>query len=140
MQLSALTIILIGNLLTCGYEKNQYLTTCIAFVSCEKEELKKPDFFHEYWNQVNSQPEKKRTKFGILISQKLATLMKGRGTTFIEILPIVEINDSLFFKVESVNEKHTLFKSTEHSETSFTYENPENEFPKKSDIHSKTTN
>jgi hypothetical protein len=57
--------------------------------------------------------------------------MKGKDTTFVEILSIVEINDTLFYKVVGVNENPTLFKFTEQTETSFTCENPENEFPKK---------
>lgn len=107
------------------------LLLCVAFASCGKEELKKPDFLLGYWNRINNNPEKKTYEIWKPNFTGIGFTMKGKDTTFIEILSIVEINDTLVYKVEGVNENPTLFKFTEQTDTSFTCENPENEFPKK---------
>lgn len=107
------------------------LICLLGLFSCSKEELKKPDFILGYWNRVNNQPEKRTYEIWKPDFTGIGYTMKGRDTTFVEILSIVEINKTLFLKVEGVNENPTLFKFTEQTETSFTCENPENEFPKK---------
>ncbi len=104
---------------------------CIGFVSCSKQEFKKPDFLLGYWNRVNNKSEKKTYEIWNPDFTGIGYTMQGRDTTFVEILSIEEINDTLFYKVVGVNESPTLFKFTEQTETSFTCENPDNEFPKK---------
>ena len=103
----------------------------IGLVSCAKEELKKPDFILGYWNRVNNNPGSLTYEIWNADFTGIGFTMQKSDTVFKEILSIVEINDTLALKVEGVNEKPTLFKFTEQTETSFTSENPENEFPKK---------
>jgi hypothetical protein len=109
-----------------------FLFICLlSLFSCSKQELQKPDFLLGYWNRVNNQPEKKTYEIWRSDFTGIGYTLKGKDTTFVEILSIVEINNTLFYKVVGVNENPTLFKFTEQTETSFTCENPENEFPKK---------
>ena len=103
----------------------------LSIFSCSKQEFKKPDFLLGYWNRVNDQPEKKTFEIWRSDFTGIGYTMQGKDTTFVEILSIEEINDTLYYKVVGVNENPTLFKFTEQTETSFTCENPENEFPKK---------
>ena len=51
--------------------------------------------------------------------------------SFQEILSIIKVYDTIHLEVKGVNEKLTLFKFTNQTDTSFIYENPKNEFPKK---------
>jgi len=50
--------------------------------------------------------------------------LKGKNTIFKEILSDNKINDTLFLRVEGVNEKLTLFKFTKQTDSSFVYEQP----------------
>jgi len=104
---------------------------CMALISCAKEELKKPDFILGYWNRINNSEGKRTYEIWSSDFTGIGFTLQKSDTVFKEILSIVEINDTLVLKVEGVNEKPTLFKFTEQTETSFTSENPENEFPKK---------
>jgi hypothetical protein len=104
---------------------------CIGMLSCAKEELKKPDFILGYWNRVNNSQDKLTYEIWNPDFTGIGFTLQQSDTIFKEIMSIVELNDTLFLKVEGVNEKPTLFKFTEQTETSFTSENPENEFPKK---------
>lgn len=107
------------------------LFICIGFLSCGKEALEKPDFLLGTWNRINNNPERKTYEIWQPDFTGIGYTMKGTDTTFVEILSIVEMNDTLVYKVVGVNENPTLFKFTEQTATSFTCENPENEFPKK---------
>ena len=102
----------------------------IGLVSCTNE-LRKPDFILGHWNRVNNNPGNLTYEIWNDDFTGIGFTMRQKDTVFKEILSIVEINDTLVLKVEGVNEKPTLFKFTEQTETSFTSENPENEFPKK---------
>ena len=53
-----------------------------------------------------------------------------KDTVFKETLNIITKNDSLYLQVTGVNEKPTLFKFTQQTDSSFTAENKLNEFPK----------
>lgn len=108
-----------------------FLLFCIGLISCAKEELKKPDFLVGYWNRTNNNPGSLTYEIWDTDFTGIGFTMQQSDTVFKEILSIVKINDTLVLKVEGVNETPTLFKFTEQSETSFTCENPENEFPKK---------
>lgn len=102
-------------------------------VSChlKNKKLTKPKFLIGDWIRTNNKKgeityetwQSDFTGFGITIKKK--------DTTFKEILSIVSINDSLFLKVENVNETATLFKFTSQTDTSFIAENSINKFPKK---------
>ncbi|WP_158838856.1 hypothetical protein [Polaribacter sp. L3A8] len=105
----------------------------LLLVSChqEKRKTQKPTFLVGDWVCVND-------KEGSITYETWHTNLKGLGytlkekdTTFKEILSIVTIKDTLFLKVEGVNENPTLFKFKQQSATSFVCENPKNEFPKK---------
>lgn len=109
-----------------------FLFIClVCLYSCSQQKLQKPEFLLGKWNRVNNQPEKKTYEIWRSDFTGIGYTLKGKDTTFVEILSIVEINNTLFYKVVGVNENPTLFKFTEQTETSFTCENPENEFPKK---------
>ena len=102
-------------------------------ISCQKEttENKKPTFLIGDWIRTNNKKgtityENWQTNF-----TGLGITLKDRDTTFKEILSIVSIKDTLFLKVEGVNETPTLFKFTSQTDSSFVAENPKNEFPKK---------
>ena len=110
------------------------LYTCclLLMISCknEKKEIQKPSFLIGDWIRVND-------KEGAITYEVWNTNLKGLGytlkekdTTFKETLSIVTIKDTLFLKVEGVNENPTLFKFTQQTNTSFVCENKKNEFPK----------
>lgn len=91
----------------------------------------KPSFLVGNWVRTND-------KKGSITYENWNKNLKGLGytikekdTTFKEILSIVSLKDTLFLKVEGVNEQATLFKFTQQTDTSFVCENPKNEFPKK---------
>ena len=45
-------------------------------------------------------------------------------------MSFITVKDTLFLKVESVNDTATLFKLTQQTDSSFVCKNPKNEFPK----------
>ena len=45
-------------------------------------------------------------------------------------MSFITVKDTLFLKVESVNDTDTLFKLTQQTDSSFVCENSKNEFPK----------
>jgi len=111
------------------------LYTCclLLMVSCQKEkkEMKKPSFLIGDWIRVNDKEGAVTYETWNSNLKGLGYTLKEKDTTFKEILSIVTIKDSLFLKVEGINENPTLFKFTQQTETSFVCENDENEFPKK---------
>ena len=46
-------------------------------------------------------------------------------------MSIINLKDTLYLKVDVVNEKPILFKFMQQTDTSFVCENPKNQFPKK---------
>lgn len=106
---------------------------CLIVFSCDKNEHKtqKPNFLIGNWIRINDEPGSKTYENWSSNFTGLGYTKKGDKTTFSEQLSIVTINDTLHLKVVGVNEKPTLFKFTEQTDTSFVCENPENEFPKK---------
>ncbi|WP_157663311.1 hypothetical protein [Polaribacter sp. SA4-12] len=110
-----------------------YICCLLLMVSCqnEKKEIQKPSFLIGNWIRVND-------KEGVITYEMWNSSLKGLGytlkekdTTFKETLSIVTIKDTLFLKVEAVNENPTLFKFTQQTDSSFVCENEKNEFPKK---------
>jgi hypothetical protein len=114
--------------------KHLLLFYCLlVIISCDKKIKKptKPKFLIGDWILTNNKKgtityETWHTDF-----TGLGITLKEKDTTFKEILSIVAITNTLFLKVESVNETVTFFKFTQQTDTSFVAENPENEFPKK---------
>lgn len=102
-------------------------------ISCQKEKSKtqKPLFLVGDWIRINN-------KKGTITYETWKNNLSGLGytlqkkdTVFKEILNIVTLKDSLYLKVEGVNDTPALFKFTQQTDTSFVCENPKNEFPKK---------
>ncbi|WP_298884607.1 hypothetical protein [uncultured Polaribacter sp.] len=110
-----------------------YSCCLLFFLSCKKEKPQKQKalFLVGDWVRIND-------KKGSTTYEKWDANLKGIGytltekdTTFKEILSIINLKDSLYLKVEGVNEKPTLFKFTHVTDTSFICENKQNDFPKK---------
>ena len=109
------------------------IISVILLFSCQPKakKLQKPSFLVGKWIQVNRMDslityetwEKDFSGVGLTLSNK--------DTTFFEKMNIVEKENSLFLKVSGVNEKPTYFKFINQTDSSFTAENPKNEFPKK---------
>ena len=101
--------------------------------SCKKERIKteKPAFLIGDWIRTNNKRGSTTYEFWDKNYKGLGFTIKNKDTSFKEILSIVTINDTLFLKVDGVNENSTYFKFTSQTDTSFVCENPKNEFPKK---------
>ncbi len=110
------------------------LYTCclLLMVSCQKEkkEIQKPSFLIGDWIRVNDKEGAVTYETWNSNLKGLGYTLKEKDTTFKEILSIITIKDTLFLKVESVNENPTLFKIKQQTDTSFVCENKKNEFPK----------
>ncbi|GAB7257759.1 hypothetical protein [uncultured Polaribacter sp.] len=110
-----------------------FLTILMLFLSCEnkKTDIQKPSFLIGKWIRL----EKPDTTITYETWHKNfkgeGITLKGKDTTFYEEMEIIKVKDTLFLKVIGVNEIATLFKFTEQTDTSFTCENLENEFPTK---------
>lgn len=111
---------------------------CIVFLlifsfSCKKEIEKpsKPTFLIGNWKRLNDKPNHQTYETWNTNFTGFGYTKKGNETTFSEQLSIVAINDTLHLKVVGVNEKPTLFKFTNQTDTSFVAENPTHDFPKK---------
>lgn len=111
------------------------LLFCSIFLlfSCKeaKKEVVKPSFLMGDWVRINNKKGTITYETWKTDYTGLGITLKEKDTTFKEILSIVAIKDTLFLKVEGVNENAIFFKFTSHTDTSFIAENPKNEFPKK---------
>jgi hypothetical protein len=114
-------------------KKILFILVFMFLFSCQKETSKtnKLSFLIGNWERLNDKPGSKTYEVWNTNLTGRGFTKKGQQTTFEEILSIVSINDTLHLKVEGVNEKPTLFKFTNQTDTSFVCENPLNEFPKK---------
>ncbi len=104
---------------------------CLILFSCDKDEIKKPDFMFGIWNRLNDRPGERTYEVWRKDFTGIGFTMKKSDTVFKEILSIITLKDTLYLQVEAVNEAPTLFKFTNQTITSFTCENPQNDFPKK---------
>lgn len=113
--------------------KRFYFLLAIAlFLGCNKAvKVEKPSFLLGKWKRVNNKPNKVTYEFWKDDFTGIGFTLKDKDTTFKEILSIVSIQDTLFYKVVGVNPEPTLFKFTYQNATSFVCENPANEFPEK---------
>ena len=109
-----------------------HLLVCILILSCSKtkEEEKKPTFLIGNWKRLNDKPGSQTFESWKPNYEGLGYTLKDGKTTFSEQLKIVVLNDTLHLQVTGVNEKPTLFKFKNQTDTSFIAVNPENEFPK----------
>ena len=105
----------------------------LLLISCQNEQnkAKTPTFLVGDWVRTNDKEDSITYEKWNVDLKGIGYTLKEKDTTFKEILSIVTINDTLFLKVEGVNKNETLFKFTQQTTSSFTYENPINQFPKK---------
>ncbi|QTE23746.1 hypothetical protein [Polaribacter cellanae] len=110
-----------------------FICSILLIISCktEKEKTKKPSFLIGKWIRLNDKKGNKTYENWNTNFTGLGYTLKGKDTTFKEILSIVSINNTLNLKVAGVNETPTLFIFTSQTDSSFTAENPKNKFPKK---------
>ncbi len=73
----------------------------------------------EYWTRIDN-----------IYLGKGITLTRG-DTTFFEQIVLYKPDSTWALEVSGVNQETTVFRLTEFTESSFTCENPENEFPNK---------
>ncbi|WP_422090489.1 hypothetical protein [Tenacibaculum ovolyticum] len=113
--------------------KNGILLLFISILlSCNsKENLKKPTWLIGKWKRTNEKPTKSTFDFWNNDLTGIGFTLKNSDTIFKEKMSIITIKDTLHLKIEGVNEAPTLFKFTQHSDSSFVCENQKNEFPKK---------
>ena len=109
------------------------LLVCLVFIfSCDTEtQPEKPEFLVGKWIRTNDKPGSTTNEIWNKNFTGLGFTLKGKDTTFKEILSIVSMNDTLTLKVEGVNETPTFFQFTSQTDTSFIAENPTHDFPTK---------
>jgi hypothetical protein len=102
-------------------------------ISCQNQtnKHKKPSFLIGSWIRLNDKESSKTYETWNTNFKGIGYTKQGQKTSFEEILSIITIKDTLYLKVEGVNETATLFKFTQQTDTSLVCENPKNEFPKK---------
>ena len=105
----------------------------LLMISCKTENTKpqNPNFLIGNWIRTNDEEGNKTYENWAKDLTGLGYTLKGKDTTFIENMSIITNNDTLFLKVDGINEDSTFFKFTQQTDSSFVCENPENEFPKK---------
>ena len=111
-----------------------YLFCCfLLMISCNTKNIKpkKPSFLIGNWVRTNNADSLITYETWQKDFSGIGLTLKGKDTTFMEQMLILEKNDSLYLVVSGVNETPTLFKFTQQTDTSFVCENPQNEFPKK---------
>lgn len=107
------------------------LVSFLLFSCNTKKKNKKPTWLIGKWERINEKPTKNTYEFWANNLTGTGFTLQQNDTIFKEIMSIVTIKDTLHLKVEGVNEKPTLFKFTQQTDTSFVCENKKNEFPKK---------
>lgn len=114
-------------------KKFLYLFIFTFIFSCKPKEvkLKKPSFLIGNWVQVNRMDSLKTYETWHKDFSGIGLTLNKKDTTFFERMNIIQQNDSLFLTVAGVNETKTYFKFTNQTDSSFTAENPKNEFPQK---------
>lgn len=109
------------------------LCSFLLTISCGSEIKKtlKPTFLIGEWKRLNDKPGSQTYEMWNTNLVGMSYTMKGKKRSFQEILSIITINDTLHLEVKGVNEKPTLLKFTNQTDSSFVCENPKNDFPKK---------
>ncbi|WP_405564946.1 DUF6265 family protein [Polaribacter sp. Asnod6-C07] len=109
------------------------LCSFLLIFSCNNniKKTQKPTFLIGEWKRLNDKPGSQTYEMWNTNLVGMGYTMKGKTRSFQEILSIITIKDTLYLEVKGVNEKPTLFKFIEQTDTSFVSENPKNEFPKR---------
>lgn len=104
----------------------------LLITSCQKEKPSTliPNFLVGDWIRVNEEEGNTTYESWNTNLKGLGYTLKENDTIFKEKLSFIMVKDTLFLKVEGVNDTATLFKLTQQTDSSFVCENPINEFPK----------
>ncbi|CAM1352458.1 DUF6265 family protein [Tenacibaculum insulae] len=105
------------------------LVSFLLFSCNTKKKNKKPTWLIGKWERINEKPTKNTYEFWINNLTGTGFTLQQNDTIFKEIMSIATIKDTLHLKVEGVNEKPTLFKFTQQTDTSFVAKNPTHDFP-----------
>ncbi|CAM1368736.1 conserved hypothetical protein [Tenacibaculum sediminilitoris] len=104
--------------------------TCTLLFSCQQEKkITKPTWLFGKWERIHNEADKRTYEFWKSDFSGIGFSIQKNDTLFKEVLRIITKNDSLFLQVTGVNENPTLFAFTQQTDTSFTAENKQNEFP-----------
>ncbi|MDY0780130.1 DUF6265 family protein [Tenacibaculum sp. IB213877] len=105
---------------------------CFSILSCQTEKnTKKPEWIIGKWVRSNDKPNQTTFETWYNNYTGIGYTLQETDTVFKENLSIIEKDNSLFLQVTGVNEQPTLFKFINQTDSSFTCENKQNEFPKK---------
>ncbi|WP_405608578.1 hypothetical protein [Polaribacter sp. Asnod1-A03] len=110
-----------------------FISCLFLIISCnnKKVAIKKPTFLIGNWLRINDKDSVTTYETWQKNLSGIGLSLKRKDTIFFEKMSIINKNDSLFLKVDGVNEDSTYFKFTSQTDTSFVCVNPTNEFPKK---------
>lgn len=112
-----------------------FLLLILLFVSCNSSQEAQFDWLLGNWERTNDTKGNKTYEYWTKKSNTeyigLGCTLKEKDTVFKENIHLIKDKEQWVFKVIGVNETPTLFSITSLNKTSFTCENPENEFPKK---------
>jgi len=111
-----------------------FLLIVVLLYSCNKPQEAQFNWLLGSWERTNDSKGNKTYEYWTKKSDieyiGLGCTLKNKDTVFKENIHLIKIKEQWVFKVIGVNETPTLFPVTNLSLTSFTCENPENEFPK----------
>lgn len=111
------------------------LLTIITLCSCNNTQETQFNWLLGNWERTNDSNENKTYEYWSKKSDTeyigLGCTLKNKDTIFKENIHLIKEKEQWVFKVIGVNEKPTLFPLSNISNSSFTCENPKNDFPKK---------
>lgn len=111
------------------------LLIIIALSACNTTQTTQFDWLIGSWERTNDSDGNKTYESWSKKSNTeyigLGCTLKNKDTVFKENIHLIKIKEQWVFKVIGVNETPTIFKFISNTTSSFTFENPENEFPKR---------
>ncbi|UAM98672.1 DUF6265 family protein [Polaribacter litorisediminis] len=114
--------------------KKMLLFGCfILMLSCNENSNKtqKPTFLIGEWKRLDDKPGNQTYEMWNTNLVGMGYTITGVKKSFQEKLAIITMKDALYLEVRGINERPTLFKFTQQTDTSFVCENQKNDFPKK---------
>ena len=105
----------------------------ILMLSCNENSniTQKPTFLIGEWKRLDDKPGNQTYETWNSNLAGMGYTITDAKKSFQETLAIITIKDTLYLEVRGVNEKPTLFKFTEQTDSSFVCENQQNKFPKR---------
>ncbi|HRI79857.1 MAG TPA: DUF6265 family protein [Cyclobacteriaceae bacterium] len=114
----------------------------LAFIQCFSQtapspsELKKLQWLEGTWTRTNAKPGRSGSERWVKVSENewrgWGVSMSGNDTTFVEKLKLVIHDGTICYAADVPENKNIVyFKFTELTDSRFTCENPEHDFPKK---------